>query len=66
MKIISCDSCMLHTTFAILILVKMYGLHLMIILMFYYPLIRFYHSSTLLYPIHPPTNHVTWDCEEIG
>ena len=65
MKIISCDSCMLHTTFAILILVKMYGLHLMIILMFYYPLIRFYHSSTLLYPIHPPTNHVTWDCEEI-
>lgn len=57
---------MLHTTFAILILVKMYGLHLMIILMFYYPLIRFYHSSTLLYPIHPPTNHVTWDCEEIG
>ena len=34
---------MLHTTFAILILVKMYGLHLMIILIFYYPLIRFYH-----------------------
>ena len=42
---------MLHTTFAILILVKMYGLHLMIILMFYYPLIRFYHSSTLPYSI---------------
>ena len=42
-----------------------YGLHLMKILMYYYPLIRFYHSSTLLYPIHPPTNHVTWDCEEI-
>ena len=49
MKIISCDSCILHTTFTILILVKMYGLHLMIILMFYYPLIRFYHSSTLPY-----------------
>lgn len=30
-----------------------YGLHLMKILMYYYPLIRFYHSSTLLYPIHP-------------